>query len=370
MEENNSINMAMAEEKKPIKIKKSTIWKTVSAVLFVLLVFSIFTNGFKFDQDPTGRVVIDLDDFSAILINDERCKECDPTSLIGQLNNVFPNVEIIEYDYSSKEGKEIYDENELTVLPAVLFTEAVKDTEGYTQVERYLDPKGDYLSLRIGSNFDPSSEICDNDIDDNGDGDIDCDDANCEGSLLCREEIPQKLDLFVMSQCPYGTKALDAMQEVLSNFGDDIDFDIHFIANENPDGSFKSLHGQPEVDENIRELCAIKYYPDNYQYMDYIWCRDKNIQSAEWEGCAVEAFGTSEKIKECFEDEGQKLHSDDIKIANQLQISASPTWLANNQVKFSGIDSETARRNFCNSNPSVDGCDSTLSTDTAVGGSC
>ena len=34
-------------------------------------------------------------------------------------------------------------------------------------------------------------------------------------SLLCREEKKNALDVFVMSQCPYGVLGLDAMKEVL-----------------------------------------------------------------------------------------------------------------------------------------------------------
>ena len=51
--------------------------------------------------------------------------------------------------------------------------------------------------------------------------------------------------------------------------------------------------------------------------------------------------------------------------------TASPTWLANNQVKFSGIDAETIKKNFCSANPGLDGCENTLSGDSgAPAGSC
>jgi len=173
-----------------------------------------------------------------------------------------------------------------------------------------------------------------------------------------------------MSQCPFGTQALDAMKEVLDNFGDQIDFQINFIANENPDGTFSALHGQSEVDENIRELCAIKYYPDDYKYMDYIWCRNKNIRSTEWESCATDGIDEN-IIRACSEGvEGKQLHSENIKAANALGISASPTWMANNKYKFSGISAETVRSNLCENNELVN-CDKTLSGDAgAPAGSC
>ncbi len=42
-------------------------------------------------------------------------------------------------------------------------------------------------------------------------------------------------------------------------------------------------------------------------------------------------------------------------------IGASPTWLANNKYKFSGIDAQTIKTNLCAHNPKLAGCDATLS---------
>ncbi|MBW2993570.1 hypothetical protein KY317_03285, partial [Candidatus Woesearchaeota archaeon] len=255
-------------------------------------------------------------------------------------------------------------------LPAVLFTEEIKKESGYPQIERFIEPKEKYLLLKIGADFNPEEEICDNDIDDNGNKDIDCKDSYCAEKLVCRKETPNKLDLFVMSQCPYGTMALDAMQEVLENLGD-IDFDVHFIASENPDGTFNSLHGQPEVDENIRELCAKKYYGVDYKYMDYIWCRNKDIMSPEWKNCAFKAGISTDKIEACSKGkEGKELLSEDIKLAQALGIGASPSWLANNRYSFSGINAEIVRENLCSHNPNLAGCDTTLSATQAEGGQC
>jgi hypothetical protein len=269
-------------------------------------------------------------------------------------------------DYNTEEGKKFYDKYKLTLLPAILFDEKVKEAEGYSQVEKYLKETDGLFSLAIGASFDPTKEICDNEKDDTNNGQIDCADADCKGFLGCRAEAAKRLDLFVMSQCPYGIQAMNAVQEVLDNFGKNIDFNLHYIANENADGTFQSLHGQGEVDEDIRELCAAKYYPTSF--MNYVSCRNKNIQG-DWTTCAAN-FG---KIKACAEgDEGKKLLSDDIKIANELNIGASPTWMVNNRNEFNGIDAETVRKNFCQYND-VAGCDKTLSGQSATGapaGSC
>ncbi len=213
-----------------------------------------------------------------------------------------------------------------------------------------------FLLLHIGPNHDPTAEICDNQIDDTGDGRVDCDDEDCEGTLTCREETPGKVEVFVMSECPFARKALSAMKEVLSTFEEEISFRVHYIATKDGDG-FKALHGQSEVDENIRQLCAARHYPTGYKYMEYIWCRNKDMSSDDWGSCAVEAGMTISTMRYCADGgEGKKLLREDIKIGVALGVSASPTWFANNKHKFSGIDAKTIRMNICKHNPLLKGC--------------
>ncbi len=307
-------------------------------------------------------------EFTAYIVEDSRCTkdECQTTGLEGQLKNVFPKMKLERKDYNTEEGKKFYDQYQLTLLPAVLFAKEVKETEGYAQVERYLKEKDDLFTLSIGATFDPTKEICDNKKDDTGNGQVDCDDADCAETLACRQESAKRLDLFVMSQCPYGVQAMNAMKEVLDNFGKNVNFKLNFIANENPDGTFQSLHGQGEVEEDIRELCAVKYYPT--KFMDYIWCRNKDIKG-DWKTCGA----NFPKIEACATgSEGQKLLSENIKLANSLNIGASPTWMTNNRYTFNGIDAETVRKNFCQYND-VANCDKTLSGQSATSapaGSC
>jgi len=307
----------------------------------------------------------------AVILNDKRCKECDVSGLIGQLESIFPGLQTIELDYSSEQGKKIYNEAGVTNLPAVLFDETVEDGEGYTQVKNYLDPAGKYTSLRIGASFNPTKEICDNTIDDTGNGKIDCDDSDCDNSMECREEIKNHLQVFIMSDCPYGKKAVEALKGVIDNFGDLLNYEIHYIANEAEDG-FSSLHGQYEVDEDIIQLCVKKYSPD--AWFDYIYCRSMNtIKGVDWKGCGNEAGVDTDKVQACFDgDEGKELLREDIKIAEALGIGASPTWLANNRYPFGGIDSETVKTQFCTYNPDTSGCENTLSSDTGgiTAGNC
>ncbi len=309
-------------------------------------------------------------EFTAYLITDSRCQkpECQTQRLEQQLKDTFPKIKFEKIDYNTQQGKEFYQKYNLTYLPALLFAPEVKKTDNYDQVANYLKENNDLYQLSIMAKHDPTKEICDNGQDDTGNKLVDCQDPDCKESLICRQTTPQTLDLFVMSMCPYGTRGLDAMQEILKTLGKNIKFKIHYIADQDQQGGFRSLHGQPEVDEDIRELCAAKYYPESY--MDYIWCRNKDIKG-DWEECAQKY----PKIKSCFESsEGKQLLAKNIKLAKELQIGASPTWLVNNKYIFNGIDAETIKTNFCKYN-NVPGCEKTLSGQTnnnasANAGSC
>ena len=212
---------------------------------------------------------------NAIVLTDARCKTCNSDRIVGQIKGMFPGLSATTFDYTKDDGKAKYTAMSKTsklLLPAILFDNTVKEAEGYARVQRYVVPHGEWHLLRLGAKWDPTSEICDNKKDDTGNGKVDCADSTCAQQLVCREEKKKQLDVFVMSQCPFGVRALDAMDEVLKNFGDEMDFNIHFIADEDPNSpsGFRALHGEPEVRENIRELCAIKHYAKGRKYMEYV----------------------------------------------------------------------------------------------------
>ncbi len=294
-----------------------------------------------------------------VVITDKRCKTCKYENIVGSLKGVFPGLKSRVVDYSTDEGKKLYElakKSNMKFLPLYMFAKNVQDDpDGYKRVQRFMVQAGDYQILRAGrTSFDPTAEICDNKKDDTGNGKVDCADPTCADKLICRKEVKGKVDVFVMSHCPYGVMAMDAMKEVLDVFGKEIDFTINYIANEVTKGTFRSLHGPAEVDEDKRELCAKKHFPKNY--MDYIWCRNKNIRSTDWKSCAKGPIKAS-VIEKCFQgDEGTKLLSENIKKANSMQIGASPTWLVNNKFKASGVTPAQVQKNICEHNPQLKGC--------------
>lgn len=309
---------------------------------------------------------------NVIVLSDVRCDSCTALAdkLMTQLKGLFPGIKYTTHDYADEDGREVYDAAGIKYLPAFLFDDSVKEAQNYAGVAQYLIEAGEYQSLRIGASFDPAAEICDNEIDDDADGQVDCADDQCASQLICREEIENNLQVFIMSDCPYGREAVKALKEVKDNFEGSMDFEIHYIASETAEG-FSSLHGQYELDENIVQLCALEHSPD--EWFDYVHCRSTNgVRGVDWKTCGEESGIDVDAVEECFlSDEGAELLREDIQIAQGLGVSASPTWLANNKYKFSGIAAEPVKQSFCQYNEDTPGCENTLTaTAAAPSGAC
>ena len=159
------------------------------------------------------------------------------------------------------------------------------------------------------------------------------------------------LELFVMSYCPFGVQAEEKLIPIVKEFGNKIDFKLQFIAQEKEAPSaqditpFTSLHGYPEVAENIRQLLIAQEYPD--RYLDYILCRGKKLDKS-WEDCAEKLGIDVAKIQRLFDTpEAEQLFRENIKRAAELGVRASPTILvdghkfrANQLLRASGTPCE------------------------------
>ncbi len=190
------------------------------------------------------------------------------------------------------------------------------------------------------------------------------------------EEIPKSdkpsMDMFVMSQCPFGVQAEDAMLEVVKLLGDKIEYNIHYIATDTGNGTFRSLHGQPEADEDIRQLCIKTKEPAKFH--DYLTCLNADYRNAEtaWEECATKAGIDVAAIKTCAEgDEGKQLLSTDSKIAESKRVGGSPT-IEINGVSYQGARTPNALKTaMCSAFTEAPAeCGEELSSGTEVAGNC
>ena len=386
--ENRGASM-VSKKSKPLKrVKRKVVekpfednpifWKGLTIVLGVVVILSIITGGFRSpsvtgvesdlnklltqDLTPETKNAINaaLESLQSIktqepsddgitpdgavtltIINDKKCEEClNIGSLIDQLKASFTNLQIKEYDFEDKEGRQIYDELELEALPAFLFDQSVKESSNYPNFERYFDVKGDYLMLRIGANHNPLAEICDNNVDDRDqDGLIDCADDECSSQWQCMEkkEIPE-VELFVMSHCPFGTQIEKGILPVVELLGNKIDFNVRFV--------YYAMHGEQEVREEARQYCIQK--EQNDKYLDYLKCF---LEAGNSEECLVTAKIDTDKLDSCVEQADEEfditanledtsswlsgsypLFNTDLELNQKYDVGGSPTLVINGVV--------------------------------------
>lgn len=193
------------------------------------------------------------------------------------------------------------------------------------------------------------------------------------------QEIPKsekpQVDLYVMSFCPYGNRGEDTMLPVYNLLKDNVDWNIHYIVSVSGD-TIRSLHGQPEIDQNIREVCVKRDYGLDafWKFINYV---NQNCGGDGncWEDAAKEAGADPTKIQSCFDNDGLELMKVEAAASNKAGATGSPTLLING-VKSNTIyqyeNSEAYKQAICNAfNEAPEECTTELtSSGTSAGGSC
>lgn len=153
-------------------------------------------------------------------------------------------------------------------------------------------------------------------------------------------------ELFVMSFCPYGVQAEDAMAPVFDLFKDKADIQVRFIASleGNDINQVQSLHGPIEGIEGARQLCVAKNYGTDVLW-DYIAEINKNcypiyqngddVYKTCWQNAARAAGANVATLDRCVTGEGPGLIRAEDEAAKGYGVSGSPTLLING-VKYNG----------------------------------
>ena len=201
-----------------------------------------------------------------------------------------------------------------------------------------------------------------------------------------REELGQggrpRVELFVMADCPYGIRAEQNLGPMFHALRDQIDFQLYFIAEEAEDGEadaapapvrqrpsgpgcqattatgtgrFRSLHGDVEVAEGIRQTVAMSLYPD--RFWDYISCRNQAGIATEWRGCATQVGMDADKIAASAESAtGEDLFAENIRRANVLGVQASPTLRVNGRLVDAAFDAAAVAQVLCRNRDALPFC--------------
>lgn len=174
-----------------------------------------------------------------------------------------------------------------------------------------------------------------------------------------------RVELYVMSLCPYGVKAEKEILPVINNFGDRIDFEIKYIVNiKGPTiNEVESLHGPDEVQEDMRQAAIWRYYPDKFlPYLEKIKEKSCLISCGEvklddyWKQAANALQVDTTRIEFFTKgQEGMELLKQNEAAAKKYGADASPTLVINgvkSEAVYAGpkavqeaIDSAFIRRN-------------------------
>ena len=331
------------------KTQNNTMY-IVAIVLLIIIAIGAFFLGQKSanktDKTTTDKTTVTKNEIKTITVySDARCKDCATDAIINKLKTipVLANTKFEIKDYKNdKQVKEFITKNNIPSLPLFIFNTNNIDPSLNPYLNKVENKKNTYFL--IWGNFDPIAF----------------------DKLESRKETPKTLDVFTMGYCPFWEIALKALPQIKDTFkNDNIKINIHYIADKtgtwNTANDFRSLHKVPEAEEDIRQVCINKnYWVD--KLISYAVERYKNADNYgritdKPEDAMKAVWIDSKKIQKCIDSwEGGKLLEEDIKLAQELWIGASPTWLANNKYKFGGIKATGIQNNFCQYNPDLKGC--------------
>lgn len=158
-----------------------------------------------------------------------------------------------------------------------------------------------------------------------------------------------KVELFVMTHCPYGTQAEKGLIPVINLLGSSIDAKIRFV--------HYFMHGEKEEKETYNQVCIREEQPS--KYMDYLACF---LEDGNTERCLGKVGIDKNKLNTCLSGKAKEYYSQDSALSSQYGVQGSPTLIINRAEASSGRSSQAFLATVCSAfNTPADKCTSALS---------
>ncbi|MFP4045847.1 MAG: hypothetical protein ACLFS3_02195 [Candidatus Aenigmatarchaeota archaeon] len=200
-------------------------------------------------------------------------------------------------------------------------------------------------------------------------------DQGTTGNIV-KKETPEA-HAFVMSYCPYGLQFLKAYVPVMELLGDEADLNVNFVD--------YAMHGEKELDENLRMYCVNKEEPE--KYTDYLRCSVKT-EDENKEQCYEETGVDAEAIKSCVQETDEEyniteLYNDESTwsggrypqfpvesdLNQEYDVSGSPAFILNGENVNAGRSPEAIKDAICSSfENKPEECETELSTESESAG--
>jgi len=135
------------------------------------------------------------------ILNSDDCFNCGTARVLSILNSFYPNINVENIDFETKEGKEIKEKFLITALPAYIFNSSFKESYNYNKLSRsFNEARGSFVMKNNVAN---------------------------SNYYFGREEIPNKLDLFVKFNQTASLDAEENLEEFLEVFKGNVNFTKH-----------------------------------------------------------------------------------------------------------------------------------------------
>jgi len=146
-----------------------------------------------------------------------------------------------------------------------------------------------------------------------------------------------KVELFVMTHCPYGTQSEKGIIPTVKALGNKIDFEIRFV--------HYFMHGDKEEKETYNQVCIRE--EQNAKYLFYLECF---LEAGDSETCLKTASIDTVKLNTCLANDNKKAkeyYETDKKLSNDYGVQGSPTLIINGVEADSGRDSSSYLKTIC-----------------------
>ncbi len=281
-------------------------------------------------KDDAVCIYKDDAEIKLTIVNSKDCLNCDASQLATVLGQVFLNLDVKEVDASSVEGARLVKELSLEKAPAFVLTGDVDKTYAWQN-----NPNIPKAFRTVGDSF------------------VIIDEASGATHILDekkREEIAKltgvnkgdnrpQIDFYVMSYCPYGNMAEEAIEPAYQLLKGKAEFNPHYVIYSNYRGGgpqfclddedqYCSMHGVQELNQGLRELCVDKHLGID-AYFRFVLEMNKKCNSNDadtcWEPVAKGLGLDVKKIKDCEADEWEDILAEELALNKALGVSGSPT---------------------------------------------
>jgi len=186
-----------------------------------------------------------------------------------------------------------------------------------------------------------------------------------------RKTEPRTLDVFIMSHCPFGVEAVKKLLLAAkeNRLPKDLNLRIRYIIDEekteitlipvgdekkgagyeltgsiefggvtssvagkiieNTSVKYTSSHGSGELEEDIRQLLILKYYPSLFG--DYFLQKSQDIKSSLWDDAAEKVGIDYNFIRKKYKEEKDAILKEEAEYTTALKVGSSPTVIWENR---------------------------------------